>query len=109
MGLRVVCGRGRTGGEKRADQLDRRRLPHVVGFRLERQAPYRKFFAFQITVEILLDLIDDIQAVESKITASTKQLEQLEFEELQLKEKLEDCPHCGSVLNEKSKLILLGG
>lgn len=59
-------------------------------------------------LEVLINLIDDIQIVEAGITTSTKQLEQLEFEELQLKEKLEICPSCGSALTEESKQTLLG-
>jgi DNA repair ATPase RecN len=59
-------------------------------------------------LEVLVHLIDDIQIVESEIATSTKQLEQLELEELQLKEKLETCPSCGSMLTKESKQILLG-
>mgnify|MGYP000725132915 CR=1 FL=1 len=46
--------------------------------------------------------------VEGKINTSNIQLKQLEYEESQLKAKLENCPSCGSALTEESKLILLG-
>ena len=59
-------------------------------------------------LETVLDLIDDIGKVDAKIAEDNIRLKQLEFEEIELKEKLENCPSCGSVLTEESKQILLG-
>lgn len=59
-------------------------------------------------LETLVHLIDDIQIVESKIIISNKQLKQFEEMQNKLKEKLENCPSCGSKLTKESKIILLG-
>ena len=58
-------------------------------------------------IGVLLELLEDIYTVESRIDDNDKQLKQLKDEEKQLEEQLEVCPSCGVELTEKSKKVLL--
>ena len=58
-------------------------------------------------MEIVLELLKDIGAVESEIGDSNTQLKQLRCEEKQLMEELSTCPECGTELTAESKRVLL--
>jgi len=59
-------------------------------------------------LETVLNLLEDIHKIEVGLVESDIRLKQLELEEIELKEKLENCPMCGTGLTSESKQILLG-
>lgn len=59
-------------------------------------------------IEIMFDLFDSIENIESTISDSLVSLNMLEKEKAQLEEQLEICPSCGEILSEDSKKTLLG-
>lgn len=100
--LKVLINRIKENGVRAINLQGSVEVVSIVGERIEKYKDTYK------RIETLLESLEEIRTIESKVDDSDKQLKQLKCKEKQLEEKLDICPSCGVELSKESKRVLLG-